>query len=481
MKEEDIMTISKSKEANELFASTLRPHSIEANYTVTKIDGEIPRDLNGTLYRNGPNQKTLPAAGMKALHLFDGDAMIHAIRFEDGVARCRSRYARTESFLREEQEGAYCFGGLNLKADREIEAPPPSVSPNTNVVPHAGRLFAMVENAPPFEMDPKTLDSIGPWNYDGKMLGLSTTAHPKIDGKTGQMWIHGYQPVEPYIQLYVVEADGSVSLAEAHDAPWPSMMHDFAITENYVIFPLGSMTFDLAPLLEGGRFSDAVKGHADRNMRFGIRSRDAGSPVSWFEAPSAGYLFHPGNAFEEDGKIFMDACTYEDPQGLLDSLDVVRNAGDSRGFVAHPYLYEFDLSSKTCKETKLSDISAEFPRIDDRLVGYKNRWGYAATAESGDDANGLFRRITKYDREGGPSVNRSPVDGQWVGEPVFVPRAADAEEDDGFILHLLHDARRDESAIEILDARAIDAEPLARLWLDERIPVGFHGNWSQGA
>ena len=68
---------------------------------------------------------------------------------------------------------------------------------------------------------------------------------------------------------------------------------------------------------------------------------------------------------------------------------------------------------------------------------------------------------------------------RWVGEPIFVPRAPDAEEDDGFVLSLLHDATEDRSAIDILDARAIDAEPVARLWLDERVPLGFHGNWLQ--
>ena len=468
-----------NQEQNELLASITRPNPVETDYTISRIEGEIPRELNGTLYRNGPNQKTPPAAGNAALHLFDGDALIHAITFEDGAARYRGRYAQTESFLCEQDEGAYVLGGLNLPPDRQIDNPPASVSPNTNVVPHSGRLFALVENAPPFEMDPTTLESKGPWNYDGNMLGMSTTAHPKIDGKTGQMWINGYQPIEPFIQLYVVEPDGSVSLAEAHDAPWPSMMHDFAITENYVIFPLGSIHFDLGPMLTGGRFSDAISGHADRNMRFGIRRREAGSDVTWFEAPSPGYMFHPGNAYEEDGKIFMDACTYEDPQGLIDSLDVIRQGGDSRGFIANPYLYEFDLASQTCKETKLSDISAEFPRIDDRLVGYKNRWGYAATAEPGDDASALFRRITKYDRTGGPSVNRDTVDGQWVGEPVFVPRHAGAEEDDGFVLNLVHDANTDATAVDVLDARAIDREPLARLWLDERLPLGFHGNWLQ--
>jgi carotenoid cleavage dioxygenase-like enzyme len=468
-------------ERNELFASTLRPHPVESDYAISKVEGEIPRELNGTLYRNGPNQKIPPTAGAGALHLFDGDALVHAIRFEDGSAHHRGRFARTESFEREQEAGVYCLGGLNLGPDRalDLDVFPRKISPNTNIVPHAGRLFALVENAPPFEMDPVTLESIGLWDFDGKMLGVSTTAHPKIDGRTGQMWIHGYQPMDPHLQLYCVEPDGRVSLAESHDAPWSSMMHDFAITEHHVIFPLGSMTLDLAPMLEGKRFSQVLAGRSDLAMRFGIRSREPGSEVRWFEAPSPGYMFHPGNAYEEDGRIFMDACTYDDPQGLIDSLDVVRAGGDVRGFIARPTLYEFDLASGTCKETRLSDASAEFPRIDDRRVGYKNRWGYAATAEPGEDASALFQRITKYDREGGPSIDRAPVDGQWVGEPIFVPRNAEAEEDEGFVLALVHDAHRDQTAVEILDARAIDAEPLARLWLDERVPVGFHGSWLQ--
>ena len=165
---------------NELFQSILAPHPVEADYRISRIEGEIPRELNGTLYRNGPNQKIEPKAGNQALHLFDGDALIHAIRFDDGQARVQSRYARTESFERSEAEGAFCIGGLNFGPDLVLEDPPPGITPNTNIVPHAGCLFALVENAPPFEMDPQSLESKGLWHFDGKMLGMSTTAHPNV-------------------------------------------------------------------------------------------------------------------------------------------------------------------------------------------------------------------------------------------------------------------------------------------------------------
>ena len=150
-----------SNEINEMFASISRPYPVEADYAITNIEGEIPRELNGTLYRNGPNQKTAPAAGNRALHFFDGDALIHAFRFDDGNVTCRSRFAQTESFVREQEEGVYCFGGGSVRADKVLESPPPSIQPNTNVVPHSGRLFALVENAPPFEMNPITLESKG--------------------------------------------------------------------------------------------------------------------------------------------------------------------------------------------------------------------------------------------------------------------------------------------------------------------------------
>ena len=467
-----------SNDVNEMLAAIFRPNPVEIDYSITRIEGEIPRELNGTLYRNGPNQRTAPNAGSRALSFFDGDALIHAIVFDDGKAVCRSRYAQTESFLREQAEGVHCMAGYLLPADKTLRDPPPVIQPHTNIVPHAGRLFAMVESAPPFEMTPTTLESIGLWKLDGKMLGRSTTAHPKVDARTGQMWIQGYQAIEPYIQLYAVEGDGRVSLAEGVDAPWPAMMHDFAITQNYVIFPLQSTAIDGEALASGAGLGRALRSQPDVNLQFGIRRREAGSEVQWFEAGSPSSIFHIGNAYEEDGKIFMDACTYDGTRSQLGiTIASIRNGGHPGGLMAHPYLYVFDLAAGTCAESKLSDDSADFPRIDDRLVGYKNRWGYAATAEPGEDASSLYRRITRSEREGGRSIHRPVIEGQWVGEPVFVARDASAAEDDGFVLNFLFDAIRDRSAIDILDARAIDAEPLARCWLEERVPFGFHGNW----
>src|SRR5689334_6971678 len=48
------------------------------------VEGELPKDLRGTLLRNGPN----PAGDVgDGHHWFVGDAMLHAIELGDGRAR----------------------------------------------------------------------------------------------------------------------------------------------------------------------------------------------------------------------------------------------------------------------------------------------------------------------------------------------------------------------------------------------------------
>lgn len=452
----------------------IHPVRGEDSYEITDVEGEIPREIHGTLFRNGPSQKVLPSAGYGALHFFDGDAFVHGYRFENGGVHFTGRYARTEGFLYREEHGADGHGFFNFT----VEDPDPEASyrpPNTNIVHHGGRLLALMEGTVPFEMDPHTLESKGWYELRQPMLGMSVSAHPKIDGLTGQMVIHGYQPIEPYAQLYVVEPDGRCSLAEALEVPYPTMMHDLAITENHVIVLLAPITFGIP---ERG-IRDALKWQPELGLKFGIRSREPGSRITWFEAPTPGYIFHPGNAYEEDGRILMDACTYLDGGALLEQLAVMRSGKAVPNASAVPFLYEFDLATGSCKERQLDDRTAEFPRLDDRRVGYANRWGYAVVSEN-ELLSGGTSVVLKYDRTGGPSVAHDYGEACVPNEPVFVPRSPDAEEDDGFVLNVVYDGRTKRSFLAVLDARNFDKEPIAKAHLRDQVPMGFHGNFAAG-
>jgi carotenoid cleavage dioxygenase len=448
----------------------------EETYEVTDVEGELPRELCGTLYRNGPSQRVLPHEGYGALHLFDGDGLVHAFRFDDGRLHYTGRFVRNASFRFEEAAGPSRQDFLGFRVADPAPDAPMRVQPNTNVVFHGGRLLALVENGVPFELDPRTLASLGERPPCQPMLGMSTSAHPKIDGRTGQAFLHGYQPVPPYVQYYVLERDGTCSLAETIDTPYAVMMHDLAITEHHVVFLLCPMLFELDPERS---FRDWIRWAPEKGLRFGVRSRAAGGAVRWFEAPTPGFMFHPGNAYEDEGRIVMDACTYLDGDALLEQLACFRAGRTVPRAGAVPFLYELDLATGACTERQLSDRGAEFPRLDDRRVGYPNRWGYAVVGEP-DALRPGPKAILKYDRTTGRSVAHELPPRHYPSEPVFVPRTSDAAEDDGFVLIVVYDGTTGLGYVAVLDARNLERAPLARAQLRHRIPMGFHGNFAPG-
>lgn len=467
-----------AEERRKWWVNAWKPSVREDAYRITDIEGRIPRELHGTLYRNGPSQKILPKEGYEALHLFDGDALVHAFRFDDGRVDYTGKFVRNESFLAEQREGRFCLTSVGVAVDDPITDVPVRQQHNTNVVWHGGKLLAMVENAYPFEIDPRTLDPIGTCDFGGHVLGMSTSAHPKIDGRTGQMVIHGYQPFPPFIQWYTIEPDGSCSLAEALDAPYPAMLHDFAITENYVVFPLCPVVMDAELLMSGRPFADAIRWTPELGMKLGVKRRAVGAPVQWLDVPTDGYVFHPGNAYEDGDRIVLDACTYLDPEALLKSLRTWRRGDLKAGSHAVPFLYDIDLARGRVCERQLDDRGCEFPRIDERLVGYRNRYGYALRSPTPKAAT--LTSVVRYDRTGGPSSVWNFGDGWSPSEPVFVPRAAGAAEDDGFVLCTAYDGPGDASWLVVFDAREISNGPLARARLQHRIPNGFHGNFAEG-
>ena len=151
------------------------------------------------------------------------------------------------------------------------------------------------------------------------------SAHPKIDGRTGPMLIHGYFVAPPFCTFYVIEPDGTVSLAEEIDPGYPAFMHDNAITENHFVAIVQPITFEIEwkdgrPV---GRAGQWMTWSPDKGLRFGVRRREAGSPVRWFDAPNPYAIFHPGNAFEKDGRILMDAFMYRDGKTFVDALAVM--------------------------------------------------------------------------------------------------------------------------------------------------------------
>jgi len=454
---------------NTFLEGNFAPWRMEGVADDLQVVGEIPRDLNGTYYRTGPNPAFEPA---RNYHWFDGDGMIHAITLGGGRAHYRNRYVRSRGLEEERAAGRALYPSL-LDLDA-TEVPAIKNTGNTNIVKHAGRLLALMEAALPTRMDCVTLDTLGEFDFDGKLVG-AMTAHPKLDPETGELLFFGYSPVPPYLQYHVADRDGRLVRSEVIDVAWPSMIHDFAVTREHVVFILCPLVFSFENVRErGGVFS----WEPERGTRLGVMPRTGGNAdVRWSETDAC-YVFHPMNAYEDGDAVVVDVARY----GRLDFMTVqaVENPNYRDQNAARMHRWRIDGRTGTVRSTPLDDVVVEFPRVDERLVGRRHRFGYTVAREPGveDAKRPEWTAIRKYDLERGTTETRRLGPGNGVGEPLFVPRREGAAEDDGWVVFLAYDAARNASDFYVLDARDIAGEPVARVVLPHRVPYGFHGNWA---
>ncbi len=130
-----------------------------------------------------------------------------------------------------------------------------------------------------------------------------------------------------------------------------------------------------------------------------------------------------------------------------------------------------DPATGTTTEERLDDRNQEFPRVDERAVGRRARFGYTVGFTGGEGP------AYKVDLKTGAVETHHYGPGRVSMEMVFVPRTPDAAEDDGWCLSYLYDAGTDSSEVVILDAGDFTGDPVARVHLPQRVPYGFHGNW----
>jgi carotenoid cleavage dioxygenase-like enzyme len=407
------------------------------------VEGAIPAELDGWYLRNGPN----PRQATK--HWFTGDGMIHGVRIERGrAAWYRNRWVRTDSFKED-------FPLYNADGTRNLRA---SVA-NTHVVNHAGKTLALVESSLPYEIT-NDLETVGAYDFGGKLVD-SMTAHPKICPTTGELHFFGYGNIfQPHVTYHRADANGELTINRPLDVKALTMMHDFALTAEHVIFMDLPIVFNLDIALKGE--SDMPYRWDDNyGARFGVMRRDDPfGPVRWFDIDPC-YVFHVANAFETGQTIVLQAVRYP---------ELWRDSG---GFDADGVLWSWtiDLPTGKVSERQLDDRPVEFPRIDDRLAGLPNRYAVSVGTS----------KLVRYDLTSGTGEEHAFGTAESPGGPgeaVFVPSSnGPADEANGWYLGYVYDPARNGSDLVIIDASDFAGRPVARIKLPQRVPYGFHGNW----
>ncbi len=445
---------------------------------VEDIDGQVPASLHGTLFRNGSGRNALASRWFD--HWFDGDGMVQAVRFKDGAIRYANRYVATENYRDETRAqrivhrgfGKMRPGGMLANALRQ----PANVS-NTSVVMESGRLLSLWEGGPPYELDPKTLQTLGVADHGGALKAFS--AHPRIDPDTGELFNFGIDygartTLTPY-RL----SKGTVAKLPAVTLPYPLMNHDFVLTKNHLVFCFGPiLVHSLKMILGFCSFDGALHWEGGKPTLILLVPRDGRSSPRWIET-EAFFQFHFANGFEEDGAVVLDLARYPDYLTIGEALrSYWRSPWPAKGMASLTRLRVDLASGRVASQGFATGSANEFPRINPAWTGKRYRYAYLA-CNPADRAEGLQQQVATVDFESDSvAIHRFGAD-EYPGEPVFIPTAGGAE-DDGVIVTLVFDAAAKRSSIVGLDARDVAARPLFTARLKHHVPYSLHGFFASG-
>jgi carotenoid cleavage dioxygenase len=448
------------------------PTSTEVESAELPVEGEIPRELHGAYFRNGPNSVHAPK---NRYHWFDGDGMVHGIWFENGRARYRNRYIQTRGYTAEQQAGAAIWGGVLGPFDFSLPGGPLKDTANTDLIVHQGRLLALwYESGVPVALDPLTLETVGPHTFGGALR--RTSAHSKVDPATGELIWFSYGDRPPYLRYGVVRADGSVHATEI-TLPGPRRPHDIGVTPQYSILHDFPVFFDPELFQRTGKRVPLF--HRDVPTRFGVIPRfGTDADVRWFSFEPC-YMLHVVNCWEEGDTVVMIGCRTRDPSLRPDKRDG-RIAAMLSGLKLQANLYRWEMNLRTgeTRELDLSDRNDEFPMIHPDRLGHRNR--YAWLQHIPHEIPATFEGLVKADLDTGACIAVPYGEGVFGSEAPFVPRPGATAEDDGWVVTFVTDRSDWSSHCLIYEGQDPAAGPIAKITLPQRVPAGFHATWMPG-
>lgn len=480
-----------------LYEAVYRSQPDEHAHRVTKIEGTIPKDLDGTFLRNGPG---LMQVGEDAMSFFDAHALIAGVSFQNGQATFRSRFVRTPLF---EKETA-----AKRIVKRRIFTNHPSRWSNLfaldfgNGAMHDvyawgkgdGRRVVAGNDPGHFALDPKTLETKGPETWKGAVTkGFDTSPMPYRDPHEGRLvgWIKKQGGPRPDAIRFVELDDSFAVVKETKSFPLgasPVLVHDQRATKTWHVAIELPYRLSIGKALWG-----AVTPYEAFSLPEGatatllLARRDGSGDLLRIPLPApARVAFHIVNAYDDGDRVVVDTITYDGSINFTAAGPEAyrkRTGGVPGGPSPAPMRYVVDANeAKVVESKKLGDVAGEAPEVRDDVMGRKYRFAYFPISDGGSppDRNTYFyfNAIAKVDVEAGTSERWVAPESTLVSPCGFVARPSSTDEDDGWVLTYL--LREDGAHLAILDARALAKGPVATLDLDVTLPGVSHTRWAEG-
>jgi len=461
-------------------------HNVDREYrdrALTCIEGEVPRDLAGAFYRNGPGR--LERGGVRYNHPFDGDGHVVRLAFEQGCVRYTNRFVRTQPFVEEEAAGRMLYRsfGTNLPGGLRgnLLRMPIKNTANTNLVYHGGKLLALWEAGLPHRLDPVTLETLGTEDYAGRLRNpfsrierafapnMPFSAHPCLDEDTGELFNFGVLFGKQHrLMLYRVSPEGAMAQPRTHDLPRFSFIHDFQLTRRYLVFLIPDADFDVPRTLLGlATLAGSLRLRPERALQILLIPRDGGAATT-LEAGN-GFVFHIAHGYDrDDGRVVLEVCRYRE-YPAFDRLEALF-APDGPAGIAHLERIVVDPQSGRCESFPLSPRPAELPRVAPGSFGRPARWIYSIGAPAGRRAP-YYTTMQRLDTDTGEMLVHE-FHPDLVGEPMIVT-GGNGEPD--WLLTLVYRTRSRRTDLVVL--RTADLGLQALVALPHSVPPGFHGCW----
>jgi carotenoid cleavage dioxygenase-like enzyme len=443
------------------------------------ISGQIPENLKGSLYRNGPGR--LERGNFHVGHWFDGDGAILAVHFAEGQARATYRYVQTAGYLEEERADKLIYGNYGMTATgawwQRFGKTSKNVA-NTSVIALPDKLLALWEGGLPHSLDLETLETFGIENLEGLENRLPYSAHPKRDPQTGEIFNIGVSyGKNATLNIYRSDRTGKLLKKGQTNLQGLSMVHDFVLAGDFLIFCVPPLRMNVFPvLLNLQSYSESLQWQPQEGTEILVFNRHSLELVSrnvvepWLQ-------WHFGNGHSDrEGNVVFDLIRYPNfaTNQFLKEIAFGKTKTHAKGTLwqmrLNPQAGEFLEMSELC------DRGAEFPSVDPAQVGQNSRYTYLSIHRP--DAvisQEIFGAIARYDYQTNTITEADLGKNRYPMEPLFAPDVSNP--DRGYVITVVFDGDRECSEVWVFDSDRLDSEPVCRLALPSIVPMGLHGTW----
>ncbi|MGA1624787.1 MAG: carotenoid oxygenase family protein [Prochlorothrix sp.] len=442
------------------------------------LAGQLPTDLRGSYYHNGPGR--LERGNQRVGHWFDGDGAIVGIQFCGGPenqATATYRYVQTAGYQREQDADRFCHsnygmtypGPLWQRWGKDLKN-----AANTSVLVLDDRLLALWEGGAPHALDLQSLETHG---IDRLGLGDQDaySAHPKREPHSGLIYNFAVSlGPKPALSLYCHDRRGRLQRRHRHPLEGCPLIHDFVLAGDYLVFCISPVRLNLWPVaLQLHSYSESLQWKPELGTELLIFDRHSLTLVShhttdpWFQ-------WHYSNGWQDDrGHVVVDLVRYED----FRTNQYLKQVATGQTSLETPArLWRLVLDPKTAQvldSQPLHPAWSEFPQVSPECVGQAPTASLRGTAfvqhrPQHDPTGELFGAIGYLDPQGKITVtdlgeDRYPCEPIWAGD---------------WLLTLVFDGANNQSELWVWQGDRPGADPVCRLQCPEVIPYGFHGTWA---